>query len=296
MKQTLFLLALFALIVFFGTYTLGWRPHSEYLSRVLLRDVKVLTLERGKMTTSRRSAPIPQLQCVGGSACRYSEYFPSVVQCYNMGIDDNGEVQWRCEADLDPDVKFGKVTVSCEGFDSPDDPYILQGSCGLEYHLEFTNLGIQKMQKRAGYFHEQRHHEDYAADERSNLVGMLIFFFFAMLICLCCCAIKNQNRTRYPVPVSVAPTSSPAMEFPMPSAPPYSVPTATSFSPNVGNFATGFVTGAAVGYTAARVTQPSPMTTHVHYHSDSPKTSSSQVSSDASASRTATGYGGTKKR
>ena len=38
------------------------------------------------MTNSRRTHPVPQLKCVGGSAgC--SAFTPSVVQCYNRGSD-----------------------------------------------------------------------------------------------------------------------------------------------------------------------------------------------------------------
>jgi len=32
--------------------------------------------------------------------------------------------------------KFGQVQVTCEGFDYPEDPYILAGSCGLEYTID----------------------------------------------------------------------------------------------------------------------------------------------------------------
>lgn len=53
---------------------------------VLLRDVQVLTLYRGRYTTARRSSPVLQLQCAGGSAgC--GSYVPEVVQCYNRGSD-----------------------------------------------------------------------------------------------------------------------------------------------------------------------------------------------------------------
>lgn len=53
---------------------------------VLLRDVQALTLYRGRYTTARRSSPVPQLQCVGGSAgC--SAFIPEVVQCQNKGWD-----------------------------------------------------------------------------------------------------------------------------------------------------------------------------------------------------------------
>jgi len=37
--------------------------------------------------------------------------------------------------------RFGNVEVICEGYDYPDDPYILKGSCGLEYTLDYTMEG-----------------------------------------------------------------------------------------------------------------------------------------------------------
>ena len=32
----------------------------------------------------------------------------------------------------------------CEGYDHPEDPYILAGSCGLEYNLELTQEGRER--------------------------------------------------------------------------------------------------------------------------------------------------------
>ena len=29
--------------------------------------------------------------------------------------------------------RFGKIEVVCEGYDYPDDPYILKGSCAVRY-------------------------------------------------------------------------------------------------------------------------------------------------------------------
>ena len=42
---------------------------------------------------------------------------------------------------MDNSYRFGRLDVICEGYDYPDDPYILQGSCGLEYTLEYTEEG-----------------------------------------------------------------------------------------------------------------------------------------------------------
>jgi len=50
----------------------------------------------------------------------------------------------HCKADMDYDYRFGKISVSCEGYDFPDDPFILVGSCGLEYTIDFTKTGTQQ--------------------------------------------------------------------------------------------------------------------------------------------------------
>ncbi|CAL8132369.1 unnamed protein product [Orchesella dallaii] len=34
--------------------------------------------------------------------------------------------------------KFGNISVNCEGYDYPTDPYILKGSCGLSYTLDWA--------------------------------------------------------------------------------------------------------------------------------------------------------------
>ncbi|KAJ4462731.1 putative Store-operated calcium entry-associated regulatory factor [Paratrimastix pyriformis] len=108
--------------------------------KILLEDVKVITLNAGSMTTARRGSAVPQLKCVGGSASHLKEFYPSTVQCTNQGSDGR-DVQWHCTSDMEDTVKFGALSVSCEGYDYPDDQYILPGSCGLEYKLELTEKG-----------------------------------------------------------------------------------------------------------------------------------------------------------
>jgi len=110
---------------------------AEGSSKVKLTDVKTLTLHNGEMTKGRRVAAIPQIKCIGGSAGCYA-FTPSVIQCYNRGTD-GFDVQWECKTDMDKAYKFGKVEVVCEGYDYPDDPYILKGSCGVEYMLETSS-------------------------------------------------------------------------------------------------------------------------------------------------------------
>ncbi|KAK5016392.1 hypothetical protein LTR39_002106 [Cryomyces antarcticus] len=85
----------------------------------------------------------PQLSCVGGSA--KGLYDVDVMRCRNAGTDyDENNVQWTCTAALPPEFKLGSTDVVCEGYDSPDDPYILKGSCGVEYRLVLTDAGEEK--------------------------------------------------------------------------------------------------------------------------------------------------------
>lgn len=106
--------------------------------RIRLRDVETLTLYSDKWTTSGRSGAVRQLTCVGGPCSRASI---ETAQCYNRGFDGN-DVQWECKAELPSDFKFGRLEVSCEGYEYPNDDYVLVGSCGLEYTIsEVSKMG-----------------------------------------------------------------------------------------------------------------------------------------------------------
>uniref|UniRef100_A0A0K0DDX7 Store-operated calcium entry-associated regulatory factor n=1 Tax=Angiostrongylus cantonensis TaxID=6313 RepID=A0A0K0DDX7_ANGCA len=130
----------FVAVLASSTYGVLSLIHEEFCiycvdERVLLRDVSTITLKEGQYTTGRRVAPVPQLKCVGGGACY--KYQPRFVQCVKQGYDGS-DYQWKCTADMPRQYKFGMVTVTCEGYNYPDDPYILKGSCGLEYELEYA--------------------------------------------------------------------------------------------------------------------------------------------------------------
>lgn len=104
-------------------------------NKILLKDVQVQTFQKGLMTTGRRSV-VPQLNCIGGDA-RYNANEINSIQCTNMGFNGN-DYDWECKATMSDYYKLGRSNVICEGYDSPNDPYILKGSCGIEYELEYT--------------------------------------------------------------------------------------------------------------------------------------------------------------
>ena len=120
------------LSLIFTTTTMVVAPRNN---RMLLSDVKSLTLHANNLTTGNRAAPIQQLTCLG----RFCDKSPSMVQCSTKVV--YGLVpHWECKAVMDKSIKFAYVNVQCEGYDSPyDNKYIYAGSCGLTYRLEPIN-------------------------------------------------------------------------------------------------------------------------------------------------------------
>ncbi|KAK7539030.1 transmembrane protein [Phyllosticta citricarpa] len=136
---------LLALLASGGAAEAAWNPANS----VLLSNVKSLTLRKGLKTTSRRVSPIPQLKCIGGDA--KGLYEVDVMRCKNSGADyDDENIQWTCTASLPEEFRLGSTDVICEGYNSPDDPYILKGSCGVEYRLTLTEKGLAKYGKERG--------------------------------------------------------------------------------------------------------------------------------------------------
>lgn len=69
--RTLFLF--FLLIM--ALLAVGRRP-----VKILLKEVPVLTFAHDQMTQGRRSKPVPQLACIGGSAKSRPDLYPETVQ------------------------------------------------------------------------------------------------------------------------------------------------------------------------------------------------------------------------
>lgn len=71
------------------------------------------------------------------------------MRCENAGSDyDSGSIQWTCRADVPNYFKLGATDVRCEGYKNSNDPYVLKGSCGVEYRLVLTERGEKKYGRR----------------------------------------------------------------------------------------------------------------------------------------------------
>lgn len=111
---------------------------------ILLSQVESLTLRADRQTTHRRVPAVPQLKCVSSQAV-CSKYKVDVMRCENKGSGyDDEDVQWSCSASLPPELKLGSTDVICEGYSSPGDPYVLKGSCAVEYRMSLTREGEEK--------------------------------------------------------------------------------------------------------------------------------------------------------
>ncbi|KAF7294517.1 Oligopeptide transporter [Mycena kentingensis (nom. inval.)] len=101
------------------------------LGEGVLAKIPALTFYKNEWTEGRRTSPIPQLTCVG-KPC--SLFTPDVVRCESLG-GSGTEIDWKCTADLPDSLRLGRVEVGCEGWSKAGDPYVLKGSCALEYRL-----------------------------------------------------------------------------------------------------------------------------------------------------------------
>jgi SOCE-associated regulatory factor of calcium homoeostasis len=119
-------------------------PSKVPKNAVLLSKISTLTLRSGRSTSSRRVSPVPQLQCSGPSnVCALYEV--DTMRCKNEGADyDDNNIQWTCSASLPEEFKLGSTDVMCEGYESSEDPYVLKGSCGVDYRLSLTDKGETK--------------------------------------------------------------------------------------------------------------------------------------------------------
>jgi len=163
-------------MIFFQLFSLFIICINAYSNKIKMSDISTLTFFDGESTTSLRTSPIPQLECVGGSARSEYSLLPKAVQCTNVGFD-GANVQWDCKADLDSKVKFGKMVVSCEGYDHKGDPFVLIGSCGLKYSLDYTHSGGQQHYSHSSY---SSHQYESRVPSFFNLVvfGIMIYVMY----------------------------------------------------------------------------------------------------------------------
>ncbi|KAK2743490.1 hypothetical protein FQN55_007261 [Onygenales sp. PD_40] len=147
-KSFLILITILSTLSLTAAYNPNTRPSSN---AVLLSSIQSLTLHANRQTTHRRVPAIPQLTCIGPSSKICALYTPPVIRCTNQGHDyDEDDIQWTCTAQLPEEFKLGSTDVVCEGYRDYKDPWVLKGSCGVEYRLLLTEKGEERYGRSLG--------------------------------------------------------------------------------------------------------------------------------------------------
>lgn len=163
---------------------------------ILLSDVQSLTLRgNGAMTSHRRVPAVPQLKCISRKEiCRL--YDIDIMRCTNQGSGYGDEdIQWSCAATLPEELKLGSTDVICEGYSSADDPYVLKGSCGVEYRLVLTGKGHRRypnLNDGSGWFDNGRGGTDWGA----WLFTIIFVMILGIILYSACFAPQNRQQGR----------------------------------------------------------------------------------------------------
>lgn len=163
--RTFVIILIIAIIIttYINTSNENFSETNDVSDKIHISEFDSLTFYKNKMTTGKRSAPIPQLNCTKGS-CQYSNKV-NTVQCTKTGVDTNKKPQWKCNTSLPNNLYLGDVDVNCEGYSKPNDEYILKDSCGLNYELKGSPT-------------------NYSSNSNSLLTVILVICFIGLVITL----------------------------------------------------------------------------------------------------------------
>ncbi|KAL4926448.1 DUF1183 domain protein [Aspergillus undulatus] len=275
---------------------------------ILLSKVHSLTLRGDKLTSSRRVSPIPQLKCTGPSKRICNMYEIDSMRCTNEGYGyDEEDVQWTCTADIPGEFNLGSTDVICEGYRNADDPWVLKGSCGVEYRLLLTEEGERRFGQSSfdedNWWRGQRGKKRKDSKLTLNILFNLIFwgiflgvFLWIVLSLLRDCMNGGANRRRAgprggggggPYPGGPPPPYSPFGHS-------YSSdPTGQGWRPG---FWTGAATGAGLGYGLGRSNRYDSLFAGGRRRQHSSGGGSSSSPSRFSAPSSSTGFGSTSRR
>ncbi|PHH81100.1 hypothetical protein CDD82_1316 [Ophiocordyceps australis] len=184
------LLETLALLAYLPLLSNALRPKDA----ILLSKVQSLTLRgNGAKTTHRRLSPISQLKCISSrDICQLHHI--DVMQCTNQGSSyDDSDVEWSCVASLPTELKLGSTDVICEGYSSSQDPYVLRGSCGVEYRLMLTPQGEQRYPELAHSRPFTFGHGHGSPDWSAWLFALVFFSVLAWIVYAAC---FGSNPTR----------------------------------------------------------------------------------------------------
>ncbi|KAK4232053.1 hypothetical protein QBC38DRAFT_464221 [Podospora fimiseda] len=300
--------ALFGLALLWSPSVLAARPRDA----ILLSEVQSLTLRPASMTTGRRTSPVPQLKCVPPNSpiCRLPDVSDiQTMRCRNAGSSyTSQDIQWSCTATMPSTLKLGTTNVICEGYDSPDDVYVLKGSCGVEYTLSLTDEGRHKypdLNRGWGWGKSNSNSYDGEAMGADGYIFWVIFTAVVIWILWGACFGTKRNEAR----TAAQGRRTTRDDAPPPYSERWDQPSSSSYTrtaqqqQNAGwrpGFWSGMAAGGAAGYAAgargARNTDSYTRTGTGLFGSGGTREQYYGGSSRADSQHESTGYGETRRR
>lgn len=165
---------LFICIYFLLIFLIKINGQEIFKDSIPLKYIKSLTFYKDKKTNYKKSLPLQQLICQGNFCDKYQ---PNVVNCINQGVDNNEIVQWICNAEMPKQYSFGKIEVSCEGYDNKFHNFVLKDSCALLYEL----LDSERNFNTAPTLNN-KNHMDQVIQEYYHEYNFIWFFIFIIII------------------------------------------------------------------------------------------------------------------
>ena len=175
-----------------------------------------------------------------------------VMRCTNQGSGyDDESIQWTCTASLPDEFKLGSTDVICEGYDSSTDPYILKGSCGVEYRLMLTYKGEEKYGRGKDTMNNLRSPNINANTNGAALIFWVIFLGVVIWMLYSACIRNSSGDARSGPSTNTLGWGGGGGDGPDggdddPPPPPYDFRTKPSTSQS-GAWSPGFWSGAAAG-------------------------------------------------
>jgi len=119
------------LLALFLVAICAYRPGDDVpvFHRVRMDHLRMLEFTRDERAISKHGAGPMQLECVGGRAW-FDRYRLDKALCTRQEND------WVCETEVVHGYTISNVKVVCEGYDSPNDAFVVDGSCNMQYEIE----------------------------------------------------------------------------------------------------------------------------------------------------------------
>lgn len=130
-----------------------------------------------------------------------------------VGGFDGVDVNWECKSNLPAGLTLSHVVVGCEGYNYPDDPYILRGSCqvivSLNGDTSSWNRHGDNSWDRYGGMNQRRPYYPSGGYSQGSSSSIWSFIFFGGLIYLLYKIFQHfQNQQQFTSPGGMGPMPS----------------------------------------------------------------------------------------